>query len=90
MAGFIRTLLLIILFYYLFKVITRYVIPFLLYKGVEKMQRNQQKKYDRFYKEQQHKEGEVTIRSKGKNHDHSQSDNDIGEYVDFEELNDDE
>jgi hypothetical protein len=90
MVGFFRTLLLIILFYYLFKVIARYVVPFLLYKGVKKMQKDQQKKYDRFYEEQRKKEGEVTIRSEGRTQTKQSTDDTIGEYVDYEELDDNE
>jgi len=86
MVGFIRTLLFIIFFYYLFKMIARYVLPFLLKKGVENMQKKQQQEFDRFRNEAMKREGEVKVETKGKPKRSTTTDDTEGEYVDFEEV----
>ncbi len=86
MVGFIRTLLFIIFFYYLFKLIARYVFPFLLKKGVENMQKKQQQEFDRFREEAMKREGEVKVETKGKPNRSTTTDDTEGEYVDFEEV----
>ncbi len=83
--GFLRTILIILLFYYGVKLIVRYVLPVFLKSYVEKkmgtftstgQNQNQQ------YKKQ--KEGKVTIdyvpKSEKKVEDNK------GEYIDFEEV----
>ncbi len=86
MVGFIRTLLFIIFFYYLFKWISRYILPFLVKKGVEKMQKKQEQEFDRYREEAVKYEGEVTIRKKGNAKNSSATNDPEGEYVDFEEI----
>ncbi len=86
MVGFIRTLLFIIFFYYLFKLIARYVFPFLLKKGVENMQKKQQQEFDRFREEAMKREGEVKVETQGKHNRSTTTDDTEGEYVDFEEV----
>ena len=86
MVGFIRTLLIIITFYYLFKLIARYVLPFLVKKGVENMQKKQQEEFNRYREEAQKHEGEVIIQTKGNRKDQKQEKGTEGEYVDFEEV----
>ena len=87
LVGFIRTVFFVILFYYLFKIIGRFVLPLLLKKGVENMQKKQQEQFRRYQEQARQKEGEVTIKQ---NQKHKSSGNNIkeeGEYVDFEEIN---
>ena len=81
--SFLRFILLFLIIYYLFKVITRIFAPILMKRFANKMQ-------DRFNQHYQHQkepfqqEGEVTI-EKTHNSIKKQSKN-IGEYVDFEEV----
>jgi len=86
MVGFIRTLLIIIIFYYLFKLIARIVVPFLIKKGVENMQKKQQQEFDRYREEAAKHEGEVIIRTKGKSKNKINREDTEGEYIDFEEI----
>jgi len=86
MVGFIRTLLFIIFFYYLFKLIARFVLPFLIKKGVENMQKKQQQEFDRYREEAAKREGEVIIRTKGKSKSKTKGEDTEGEYIDFEEV----
>ena len=85
-VGFIRTLLIIITFYYLFKLIARYVLPFLVKKGVENMQKKQQEEFNRYREEAEKREGEVIIQTKGNRKNQTQEKDTEGEYVDFEEV----
>lgn len=80
--GLFRVILIIVLIYYVFKLLGRYVFPYLLKNYINK----QQQKYGQYQQqdEPQHKEGEVYIKknpNKGK-----QKDIDDGEYVDYEEV----
>ena len=75
-----------ILVWYGVRIISRYLFPWLLKSFVRKQQR-------KFYDQQPHKqapkrkEGEVHIKSKGQKS--SKNDDDLGDYVDFEEVSDD-
>jgi len=88
MVGLLKTIFVIILFYYLFKYIGRLLLPVLLKKGVEKMQQNQYRQYngggDNNYQNQQEK-GKVTITNSAQKKRTNPS-QDQGEYVDFEEI----
>lgn len=87
----LRTILIILLVYYGFKLLARYVFPFLLTRWVnKKMGQFQQQSQQQFNNAEQAKrfakehEGEVKIKSKTSNKQ-SSSNND-GEYVDYEEI----
>jgi hypothetical protein len=80
--GLLRTILILLVIYFLFKLVARVILPLLLKNYVEKKHREFQ---DRFGQHQQKvkKEGEITIEkksTKGKGKD------DEGEYVDYEEI----
>lgn len=70
----LRTILIIILVYYLFRFIFRYVIPFLLITFVRRSKRNEN---------HQKKNGEVSIDYIPEKKEYT---HEIGEYVDFEEV----
>ncbi|MGY5355992.1 DUF4834 domain-containing protein [Wenyingzhuangia sp. IMCC45467] len=76
--NFIRTLLIILAVYYIFKFFVKYVVPVLLVNYVQKKTGQQPKK------EPLEKEGTVTIDKKPKQ-DNIVDDN-VGEYVDYEEI----
>lgn len=83
LIGLLRTILFIILFYYIIKFLMRLFAPFLIKKVAEKMQEQAQQQYGN---QQQTlvKEGETVIDKAPRNQ--RQSKEDVGEYVDFEEI----
>ena len=80
--GLLRTILILMLFYYGFKFLVRLLAPFLLKRF---MQGYLHKRFHQHYSNQYHKEkeGKVTLESEKKQQNSTQ---DLGEYVDFEEL----
>lgn len=82
-VSFFRTILVFALFYYGFRFITRHILPLFVNKGMKNMQ---QKMYEQQKQNRQNirREGEITIESKNKNGSYSQQNQ--GEYVDFEEV----
>ncbi len=82
--GLLRTIFFIIIFYYIFKLIGRYILPYFLASKINKMTSAQQQKND-FINQQKKQEGKVTIQQ---SHPHEKkTSSDLGEYVDFEEIN---
>jgi len=83
-VGLIRTLLIIASIYYLIQIIARYIIPLFMKQFLNKMEKK--------FKEQQQsnetdkKVGETTILKKP---DIKKSNNNVGEYIDYEDVNDD-
>jgi len=83
LTNFIRTLVIIVVIYYAFRFISRYVFPLLLDKGIKNMQ-------NKVYEQQRQSQrstrppGEVTVEnnsSQGRSVKQNR-----GEYVDFEEV----
>jgi len=83
LINFLRSLFIILIIYYAFRFIGRYVFPMLIDKGVKNMQ---QKMYDQQKQNQRpaRREGEVTLENNRKSNRNSPSDR--GEYIDFEEV----
>ena len=81
-TSFIRTLLIILIFYYGFKMFAKYIAPILLKRAATKFEekvKNQQKP-----NEPERKVGETIIAKKPGS---SKTSNDsVGEYVDYEEV----
>jgi hypothetical protein len=84
-AGFIsvvRTILIILIVAYLFRLIARVLLPWIIKRFINKQQQ-------KFYREQtnghgrQKREGEVNVKYKKKE---KQGGDNVGEYVDYEEL----
>lgn len=87
-AGFmnlLRTLLILVVIYYAFKFLVRLFAPYLMKKMVSKMQENQNRANQRHQQQTDVNEGETIIDRKPKSST-SKSKNDVGEYVDFEEI----
>lgn len=76
LAGFFRTLLVIIVIYYLIRFITKYVIPLFISRPDHSNNFRNQK--------QSRKEGDVTI--EGDKPGNGKISKDEGEYVDYEEI----
>jgi len=83
LVNFLRTLFIIVLIYYGIKLISRYILPILVDKGVKNMQQKMQNQ-QRQSQQSTRPPGEVTIeynKNSGKNSSRIK-----GDYVDFEEV----
>tara|TARA_Y100001978_G_scaffold175831_1_gene168319 strand:- start:175 stop:438 length:264 start_codon:yes stop_codon:yes gene_type:complete len=86
--GILKTILIILIVYYSVRFISRLLVPIVLRMFMNRAQRNFQQQFGRFQQQQKpQKEGEVSIDSKQKNKLNS-SGSSVGEYVDFEEVED--
>lgn len=82
--GLLKTIFIIVLFYYGFKVLVRLFAPFLISKAADNIQKRAQKQYQGQSGSSSVREGETIIDKTPKQN--KQSKNTVGEYVDFEEL----
>ena len=90
--GLIKTLLIVLFFYYGIKVLGRLLAPFLMRYAAKKIQdkfkdqmRHQMRDSGYDHQNNPDKEGEVHVRSKKSSQDKINSDS-VGDYVDFEEI----
>lgn len=81
--GFLRTILILILIYYVIKFLARLFAPYLMKKAVEKMQKKAEEQFGQ-QQESVVREGETVIDKKPSNK--KPSNKNVGEYVDFEEV----
>ncbi|MDC1062939.1 DUF4834 family protein [Flavobacteriales bacterium] len=79
-----KVLAIIFLTYFVFKYTIRLLAPFLIKRFATKMQDKFRQEFNQQYKNNDSKEGEVTIENKKKSSD-SKTDK-VGDYVDFEEV----
>jgi uncharacterized protein involved in cysteine biosynthesis len=87
--GLLRTIAIIIVVYYAFKFIGKYIMPLFLRRvvtNVEKKMREQQQQYEN-ENENVGNVGETVIAKKPQTT--KQSNNTVGDYVDYEEVKDD-
>ena len=83
--NMIKTILIIVLIYYIARFLIKLFAPFLLKKAVDKMQEKAAEQQGYSSKRDPNvREGETVIDSKPQNS--KQSNNSVGEYVDFEEI----
>jgi len=82
LVNFLRTLIIIAIIYYAIKLISKYVLPMLIDKGVKNMQQKMQNQQGQYQKPSR-PDGEVTIET---NKDKDRNGANQGEYVDFEEV----
>jgi hypothetical protein len=80
--GFLRTILIIIMIYYVIKIVTRFAFPIFMKRFMNKMERKM-KQQQGFNDYDKSKIGETIIDKKS--NDKTSNDN-VGEYVDFEEV----
>ncbi|MDR2927724.1 MAG: DUF4834 family protein [Cytophagaceae bacterium] len=85
--AFFRFLLIIVIVYYLLKLIGRYVVPFLVVSRVQKVNEAKRREYDEYIARKKAEEGKVTINNHG-NGTGAQKRNAVNEseYVDYEEI----
>lgn len=82
--GFLRTILILLFIYYAFKFLARLFAPLLMKKMVNKMKQKAEQQFQNQQQKTTVKEGETVIDKRpGQT---KQSNKDIGEYVDFEEV----
>ena len=84
--GFLRTIAIIVIIYYVFKYVMRLLAPFLMKKMADKMADKMGGQFHNQYQEPQKQEGEVTV--EGKKNKNSKFSDSEGEYVDYEEIKD--
>ena len=77
--GFIRTILIIILIYYAFKILARIFLPFLMRKMMQKAGESFQKQAQQFQQQQNQQQTPPK-------QEVPKSKKQVGEYVDFEEV----
>lgn len=81
--NFLRTILIIILVYYVLKFLVKLFAPYLLKKAVDKVQKKATQQYNN-QQESTVDEGKTVVDKKPQTT--KQSNNTVGEYVDFEEI----
>jgi hypothetical protein len=81
-VSFFRTLLIILIIWYGFKLVTRYLFPLLMRKTMHNMQSRMEQQF-RDQQRNQRSEGDVTLE---KNRRKNPTQSNEGEYVDFEEV----
>ena len=86
LQGFLRTILILILVYYALKWLGRILFPILFQKAVKNFEKKAGAYSDYQGSEQQVKEGETVIDKRPRQS--TASNNRVGEYVDFEEVDD--
>lgn len=79
-----KVLAIIFLTYFFFKYTIRLLAPFLIKRYANKMQDKFKQEFNQQYKNNDSKEGEVTIEHKKKS-SNSKTDR-VGDYIDFEEV----
>lgn len=82
LVGFARTLFIIAIIYFGIRLITRYIMPMLVDKGLKNMQQKMQNQQRQ--QQPSRPEGDVTIEKKQAND--AKSTNNKGDYIDFEEV----
>ena len=82
--NMLKTLLIIFLVYYAVRFFVKMFAPLLVKKAINKMQEKAQQQYNAGQQASDVREGETIIDKKPQQN--NQSNNSVGEYVDFEEI----
>ncbi|PCI31406.1 MAG: DUF4834 domain-containing protein [Flavobacteriaceae bacterium] len=86
MIGVLKTILYLFVFYYIFKFIGKFIMPLIFRKAVSTMEKKMREQQGQStYSDPKMKEGETVIDKKPSPKKNSK---DVGEYIDFEELDD--
>jgi len=80
--GLFRTILIIIIVYYVLKFVSKYILPIILKKAVNKVQKDMNNQFEQEQKSKVNV-GETSVDYAPKN---NSSNNNVGEYIDYEEL----
>ncbi|MDU8886179.1 DUF4834 family protein [Yeosuana sp. MJ-SS3] len=82
-VGLVRTILIILLIYFGIKILSRLFAPILMKYVVKKAEKKFGTQFEGFQKPKEQKEGEISIDKIPKT---KPSNKDVGEYVDYEEI----
>ena len=85
-VGVLRTILWILAVYFIVKIISRLVTPFLVRYASKKMEQKFGQSFNNSNQQPKQREGETTIDKMP--HQKKSSNKNVGEYVDFEEIDD--
>ncbi|MBT8317518.1 MAG: DUF4834 family protein [Lutibacter sp.] len=85
--GLLRTIAIIIIVYYAFKFIGKYIMPLFLKRVVKNVEKKMREQQENQYKEDSGNIGETVIAKKPQVR--KESNKDVGDYVDYEEVKDD-
>ncbi len=83
--GFLRTIAIILIVYYVFKFISRYILPIFLTKMVQNVQKKYNEQQQNQYDAKAGKVGETIISKKPSE---PKGNANVGDYVDYEEVKD--
>lgn len=82
--NLLRTLFIILIAYYAVRFVVKLFAPYLIKKAVDKVQKKAAQQYQSQQEKRDVEEGKTIIDKKPQNG--NQSNNSVGEYVDFEEI----
>jgi len=85
--GLLRTIAIIIIIYYAFKFIGKYIMPLFLRKMVNNVEKKMREQQENQYKQEAGNIGETSIDKKPQNE--KETNKNVGDYVDFEDVKDD-
>jgi len=85
--GLLRTIAIIIIIYYAFKFIGKYIMPLFLRKMVDNVEKKMRAQQENQYKKDAGSIGETIIDKKPQTS--KESNKNVGDYVDYEEVKDD-
>jgi uncharacterized protein involved in cysteine biosynthesis len=83
--GLLRTIAILVIIYYAFKFIGRYIMPLFLKKMVDNVEKKMRGQQEYQHQKEQGKVGETIIDKKPLNK--KESNKDVGDYVDYEDIN---
>jgi flagellar biosynthesis/type III secretory pathway M-ring protein FliF/YscJ len=86
MEKFLHFIFIVLLIYFIFVVIFRFVIPFFLKLFVKRMQRKFDSQFQGQPKQEKKKLGKTYVDYIPENNNYKENSENIGEYVDFEEI----
>ena len=84
--GLLKTIAIIIIVYYAFKFIGKYIMPLFLKRVVKNVEKKMREQQENQYKEETGNIGETVIDKKPQSR---KSNKEVGDYVDYEEIKDD-
>ncbi|MBL4939235.1 MAG: DUF4834 domain-containing protein [Lutibacter sp.] len=83
--GLLKTIAIIVIGYYVFKFMGRYIMPLFLKKMVDNVEKKMRDQQENQYKNEQGKVGETIIDKKPQKA--KESNKEVGDYIDYEDLN---
>ena len=84
--GLLRTIAILVIIYYAFKFFSRYIAPIFLKKVINNVEKKYKEQQQNKYEEPVGKVGETVIAKKPV--EPKESNKDVGDYVDYEEVKD--